>query len=71
MKGRNIGRILIPISLSVLLSGFTVSNLKIAAVNDSNINKSQQVKRPVYSMYINDQKIGLVEFPAHSLRVYD
>jgi len=71
MKGRNIGRILIFVSLSVLLSGFTVPNFKIAAVNDSNINESQQVKRPVYSMYINDEKIGLVEFPAHSLRIYD
>lgn len=71
MRGRNISRILIPVSLSLLLSGFTVPNIKITAVNNSNINEVQQVKGPVYSMYINNKKIGSVEFPAQSLRVYD
>ena len=76
MKGRNLGKIIIPVCLSVLLTGFTIPDFNISAINNSNteninIIENKQEKRPVYSMYINDKNIGLVEFPAHSLRVYD
>ncbi|NLY61747.1 MAG: LysM peptidoglycan-binding domain-containing protein [Clostridiales bacterium] len=76
MKGRNLGKIIIPVCLSVLLTGFTIPDFNISAINNSNteninIIENKQEKPSVYSMYINDKNIGLVEFPAHSLRVYD
>lgn len=68
---QKIGRIILPLSLSILLSGFTMPLSKAQGTEKNNINGVQEQKRPVYSMYINNESIGSVKFPTHGLLVYD
>ncbi|NLI60442.1 MAG: LysM peptidoglycan-binding domain-containing protein [Clostridiales bacterium] len=71
MKHQKIGRILLPISLSLLLSGFSIPNHSRAGGNFNSAIVEEKENLPVYSVYINDQNIGAVKFPAHGLWVYD